>query len=598
MSGVPRLIPYVLRQWRSVALIAGLTLATPMVTALAPWPMKLIVDAATGAARPPSWVTRAIGAAGGEVDTVSMVVFAAGATLALFLLGSALESALSLAWTATGQRMVYDLTADLFHRLQRLSLLYHGRRTVGDSLTLLSGDSWCVYTATEGLLISPVQHGLTLVTVTIFAWQMDPVLTLSSLAVAPVLAGAARYFGPRLKRRGEAQRKAASELTSVVHQTITSIPLVQLFATRERNTQRFQALADGAVALAQRGVALRGAYGMVTGLAAAAGTAVIVYVGARRSIQGLVTPGSLLVFVAYLRTMQAAAQGLMQTHATAKSVEASVDRVVDVLASNERVAERPGAQAIDAPTAGTGWAVRFEGVSFGYEPGRAALQGVDLEVRAGEVIALVGPSGAGKSTIAALVSRLFDPWEGRVIVGGEDVREVTVESLRRRVAVVPQEPVLLPLSVHENVAFGRPDATREEVERCVRAAGAADFVTRLPAGYEMVVGERGSTLSVGQRQRLTIARAMLTDPAVVILDEPTSALDASTEQDVMGGIRGLMAGRTGIVIAHRLSTVRFVDRIVVVDRGRVLAQGTHEELMRASELYRGLYGSRGGGRVA
>jgi ATP-binding cassette subfamily B protein/subfamily B ATP-binding cassette protein MsbA len=235
-------------------------------------------------------------------------------------------------------------------------------------------------------------------------------------------------------------------------------------------------------------------------------------------------------------------------------------------------------------------------VTFGYEAGRAALQEVSFDARPGEVVALVGPTGAGKSTIASLVPRLFDPWQGRVCVGGHDVRDLTLESLRRRIAVVPQEAVLLPLSVYENIAFGLPGARREDVERCARAAGAAEFVERLPEGYDTVLGERGATLSAGQRQRLTIARAMLRNAGVVILDEPTSALDAATEQDVMRGIRELMAGRTGLVIAHRLSTVRFVDRIVVVDRGRVAGQGTHEELIRASALYRELFEAQQGAR--
>jgi ATP-binding cassette subfamily B protein/subfamily B ATP-binding cassette protein MsbA len=596
MTHFRRLSKYILRQWRTLALIAGLTVATPLVAALSPWPMKLVVDAATGAGAVPHWVGRLIEAGGVEPGPRALVVFAAVASLALFVIGSGLESALSLSWTAAGQRMVYELAADLFHHLQRLSLMFHGRRSVGDSLSRLGGDTWCVYTMTEGLLIAPIQHGVTLATVGLFAWQLDPVLTLLSLSVAPVLAAAARYFGPRLKRRAEDQRKTASELTSVVHQTMSSIPLVQLFATRERNTDRYRALAGGAVALAQRGVALRGIYGMVTGTAAAVGTAAVLLVGARRVLAGDLTPGGLLVFVAYLRTMQSAAQGLMQTHATAKTVEAGADRVLEILDSHDRVADGADAVELRVPPAGRGIPLSFDAVTFGYEPGRAVLSDVTLSVAPGEVVALVGPTGAGKSTIAALVPRLFDPWDGRVTVAGRDARQWTLASLRRQIAVVPQEPALLPVSVYENIAFGMADARREDVERCAQAAGAAEFIRRLPDGYDTVLAERGATLSVGQRQRLTIARAILRDAAIVILDEPTSALDAATEHDVMRGIRRLMSGRTGLVIAHRLSTVRFVDRIAVVDGGRIVAQGTHAELLESSPLYRSFYEARGARR--
>ena len=259
-------------------------------------------------------------------------------------------------------------------------------------------------------------------------------------------------------------------------------------------------------------------------------------------------------------------------------------RVLEILDAREEVVE--ARDAVVLPRGGKrGW-VRWEGVRFGYEPGRAVLEGIDLEVRAGETVALVGATGAGKSTLVSLVPRFFDPWEGRVLVNGVDVRRATLASLRAEIGLVLQEPFLLPLTVAENIAYGRPGASREEIEAAARAANAHAFIVELPEGYATVIGERGATLSGGERQRLSIARALLKNAPILILDEPTSSLDAATERSVMEALERLMTGRTTLIIAHRLSTVRRADRIVVLDRGRIVESGSHDELLAANGRYR------------
>jgi ATP-binding cassette, subfamily B, bacterial len=314
------------------------------------------------------------------------------------------------------------------------------------------------------------------------------------------------------------------------------------------------------------------------------GSALVLFVGATRVLSGAISIGTLLVLMAYMGTLQGAFRMLFGLYATLRSLEPSAERVVEVLDAEEGVRERAGARPLAAPGA-RGSAVALERVSFSYEPGQPVLREVSLEVRAGETLALVGPTGAGKSTLVSLIPRLFDPLEGSVRVDGCDLREATLASVRARVSVVPQEPLLLPLSVAENIAYGRPDAGLREVEEAAQAANAAEFIEKLPEGYQTVLAERGATLSWGQRQRLAIARALLRDAPILILDEPTSALDTQTEAAVLEALERLRAGRTTFVIAHRLSTVRGADRVAVLEAGALVELGTHEALLHAGGLY-------------
>jgi ATP-binding cassette subfamily B protein/subfamily B ATP-binding cassette protein MsbA len=584
-----RLTRYVLRQWPSLGAIVPLTIASAAIVALRPWPMKLLVDYALSGSEGPGSLEAVLGRLGLPSNPVTLVVLAAVASLGFSLLGSLLGAALSLAWAAGGQRMVHELGSDLFYRLQRMSLLFHGRTSVGDSLSRLIDDTWCVQSVTNGLLVAPLQQILTLAAMGVTAFALDPSLAALSLVMAPLLAGSASYFGGRLKRRARLERDAQSRVVSFVHQTLVSIPVVQAFNAEKRHQERFRHLARESVSLTRRGNLLNSKFGLVNSLITTSGTAVVLVLGGIRVLSGEITLGSLLVFLAYVRTMQEASQGLFKTFAKLKAAEASIDRVFEILETEDAVHEAPDARPLHARAEGH---VRIEDVTFGYEPGRPVLRGISLEARPGETVALVGATGAGKSTLVSLLPRFFDPWHGRVTLDGLDVKQLRLASLRDNVSVVLQEDFLLPLSVAENIAYGRPGATEDQIEGAAEAACAGEFIRRLPEGYETILAESGRTLSGGERRRLAIARALLKDAPVLILDEPTSAVDARTEAELLQGMRRLIRGRTTFIIAHRLSTIRGADRIAVMDEGKLVESGTHEELMRLGGHYHRLYSTQ------
>lgn len=579
-----RLLRYALPHWRALLAIVATMMLAVAFDVLRPWPTKLLVDNVLGTVPVSHALDRVQAVLPAGAGRRGLLLWVALSTVALFLLGTLLGMVNAVVSVSFGQRMTYELGADLFLHLQRLSLTFHSRRPVGDTISRVTGDPACVQTLVTGAILPLLQSVATLVTMFIIMWRLEPRLTLTSLVVAPFLALSIRVFSTPMKSRTRYRRDLEGRMINVVQQALSAIPAVQAFTREDIEHRRFRDYADQAVAAYERSTAAQLWFKLFVGLVTALGTALIMWLGGSLVLDGRMTVGSVLVFLSYLASLYGPLNSITYTASTLHGAAANAERVLEILDVVPDV--RDAADARDVRLRGH---VRYEDVVFGYERGRPVLKGISFEAKPGEVVAVVGPTGAGKTTLVNLLLRFFDPWSGRVTVDGHDVRHLKVHSLRQQVAIVLQEPFIFPYTVAENIAYGRPEAAREAIEAAAAAANADDFVRRLPEGYDAVIGERGTTLSGGEKQRLSIARALLKDAPILILDEPTSALDARTEGMLLGALDRLMQGRTTLIIAHRLSTIRNANRILVVDHGAIVEQGTHAELMLVDGLYASLY---------
>ncbi len=587
MQKYRRLLEYARPHRRFFVFIFLLTMAASALAALQPLPFAFLADCVLGTRPLPSAFRSCLDAFSIAPTPAHLVGVAVFGGLALFALNSLLEMGLTWAWTLGGRRMVYALAEDLFARLQRRSLLFHRRNSVGDMMGRVATDSWAVYQVVDTLFFAPGHALLTMVVISFLMAQLDATLMALSLLIAPFMVGASFLVGKPLRAAAKLKREIESRIQSHIQQTLTGIPVVQAFVQEEREHERFQQFADAAIAAQQRSTLIGSINSLSSGLVTVLGTGVILWLGARHVLAGALTIGDLLKFLFWLSLLQSQVKVFADIYTKAQGLSASVDRVHEILEAGPELKEKPDALALPAARGH----VQIDRVTFGYEPGRPVLRGVSLQARPGETLAIVGATGAGKTTLVNLVPRFFDPWEGRVTVDGHDVRDVRLRDLREQIAIVLQEPFLFPLSIADNIAYGRPAAARAEIEAAARVANAHEFIARMPQGYDSVIGERGATLSGGERQRISIARALLKDAPILILDEPTSALDAETERLVLEALQRLMKGRTTFLIAHRLSTVRGADCIAVFKEGQIAEHGTHGELLARGALYAHFYGT-------
>jgi ATP-binding cassette subfamily B protein/subfamily B ATP-binding cassette protein MsbA len=567
--------------WRRVSLLAGLSMIEVALSALQPWPLSLVVDSVLGGRDLPAWLVGWVPAWALE-SRFNLLVAIVAAGLLMQVGGLVVSMFHTQVQVDTGQRMVFDVRARLFEHLQSLSLAHHIKTHTGDSVYRLESDAYSVDNLVMSGLFPLASAILTLSVMFAILLRLDWAIALLSLSVVPFLYVCLRYYMTTMVDRTERVKELESRVVERLYESFSAIKLVKSFARETFELVRFGGVArealDGRVKLTWE----QSLFAVVVGAITITGTAGILVYGGWRVLEGQLTVGALLVVISYLQAVYGPLSSIAHTSGQSQTALAGVRRVRAMLALEpEAPPERPSRHAGRLKGA-----IRFEQVGFSYEPGTPILDDISFVADPGELVALVGLTGAGKTTLVSLIPRFFTADTGRVLVDGRDVRDYDLRSLRDQVGIVLQDPVLFGGTIADNLRYGRLDATDEEIEAAARAAHAHEFVSRLPHGYRSTIAESGGGLSGGERQRLSIARALVKDAPILILDEPTSSLDALSEQMVFDALKRLTAGRTTIVIAHRLSTVRDADRILVLDQGRVAAQGRHDELLGSNELYR------------
>ena len=600
-----------------IAITLGLLLLSIGLNLLKPWPLALLVDSVLGSKPYPAWLPEGIQYWGHPAQITAIVA----ASLVLHLLHAASCAGhvyLSIGVGLRGLRRVRD---EVFGWLQRLSLRYHHGTEAGD-IIFRAGTDTCAFQTLflHGFLIFISAAG-TLLFMAVAMARLDLRLTGVALVAVPILLLSIKVFGRAMRERGTVAQQAESKIYALIHQGITALPLIQSNAREHHERQRFTAHTEEARhhKMAQQGLEVF-YWGSISVILSAC-TLGVTWVGAQQVLAANLTVGELLVFLAYVAQLFDPLHQLSQVGATLSSASASTRRVFEILDTPEEVKDRPEARQICAGRGLAGSAglptsaddmfaaggapagspcpplpvygnVTYDDVSFGYESSRPVLRQISFKLLAGTSAAIIGPSGAGKTTLLNLLPRFFDPASGAVLLEGVDLRDLRLEDLRGQIALVLQEPIILPTTVAENISYGKPQATMEEIEAAARAAGAAQLIEKLPEHYRTIIGDGGARLSVGEKQRINLARAFLKDAPILLMDEPTSALDVESEAQVVASLFALMRGRTTLMVAHRLSTIRRVHKILVVDDGRLTEMGAPEDLLAEQGYYARVVGGQ------
>jgi len=578
-------LSHLLRPHRAVLVLAFLAVLGEAATdLLEPWPLKIVFDYVFGTKHMPAWMSGLIGSTFG-LDKVSILHFAVLAVIVIALAGALSAYAEKYLTTSVGQWVMHDLRTILYHHIQRLSLAYHDHRPTGDLISTVTADIDSIQDFISQALLGIVVNVLTLVGMLLVMFYLNWRFTLIALSITPFLFIVVYTYTRRIKQASRALRKKEGEVISVVAEVLNSIRVVKAFAREDYEEARLaqQSLENVEVALKAR--SLKAKLAPVVQVIVAVGTCLVLWYGVNLVLSGQLTSGSLLVFLLYLGKMYKPMRDLSKMTDTMSKAAVGYERIRAVIETEDTIRNLPGARK--APN--FKGAIEFEHVYFAYQSGYGTLNDINLRVEPGQLAALVGPTGAGKTTIASLIGRLYDPQKGVVKIDGEDVRRYKLKSLRRQMSFVLQETLLFRAPVWQNIAYGRPEASREEILHAAKLANADEFIREMPQQYDTMVGEKGMTLSGGQRQRIAIARAIIRNAPILILDEPTSGLDAASEELVFEALGRLMAGRTTIVIAHRLATIRRADVIFVIEHGRIAERGTHDYLLSAGGIYSNLY---------
>ncbi|RTM07741.1 MAG: ABC transporter ATP-binding protein [Hyphomicrobiales bacterium] len=566
----------------SLALAGFAMLGDALLTVLRPWPLKVVIDrvipSSPKAIRVPfvgAWLSDT------NIDRMSILFGACSATL-LIAAGTGL---LTYWYTRTmgqvAQHYAFDLRATLFAHMQRLSLRFHDRQRTGDLIARLTSDIQAVQDAIANSGIILMTNAFLLCGMLAMMLWLNWEFALVALSVAPLLYWCISRNTDRIRSASRLARRSTGQLAALAQETLSSIRIVQGLAQEEQQDGRFATQSTKSLQAYLDGVRYQAAVAPAVDLLAAAGLCMVMWFGATRVLSGALTTGDVVIFFAYVTNLYSPMRALSKSANSSARTLVGLERIVEVLETRSDVEDTSNATPIEV----TRGKIEFRDVSFAYPDGPRILDGINLTINPGETLAIVGATGTGKSTLVSLVPRFYDPTQGAILIDDQDLRRCQVRSLRSQISMVLQDALLFSGTIRENIAFGRPAATAEEIIAAARTANAHAFIQQLEDGYDTVIAEGGTTLSGGQRQRVSIARAVLRNSPILILDEPTSGLDAMAERAVVEALRAASKGRTTLIIAHRLATVRFADRIVVMDRGRIAEVGTHQQLLDGNGLY-------------
>ena len=578
---VVRLIrPY----WKQLALAFVAVLGETFSDVLEPWPIKIVIDNILQSKKLPGWLAGFVSGAFGQ-NKLAVLNFAVAAVAGIAVVGAISSYVEKYLTTSVSQWVTHDLRRTLYNHIQRLSLAEYDKTQTGDLISRVTSDINAVQDFINSALLGIVVNVLTLVGMAGVMFYINWRFTLIALSIAPALFAVVYYLTRRIKKASREVRKKESELVSVVQEVLTSVRVVKAFAREDFEVTRFESQSLENVETALEARSIKAKLSPIVDVMVAAGTCLVLAYGARLALSGQISAGVLVVFLLYLGKMYKPMRDLSKSTDTVSKAVVGYERIEEVLDIEARVRDLPGARK--APR--FKGKIEFDHVNFAYDDKIPVLKDLSFETEAGQVAAIVGPSGVGKSTIISLIPRLYDPQSGTIKIDGVDIRRYKLKSLREQISFVLQETLLFHTSVWENIAYGKPDASPDQIIRAAKQANAHEFIVQLSEGYGTMVGERGVTLSGGQRQRIAIARAIVRNTPILVLDEPTTGLDSSSEQAVIEALERLMKGKTCIVVAHHLSTIRHADVIFVVKESELMEKGTHDQLLAAGGLYAELY---------
>jgi subfamily B ATP-binding cassette protein MsbA len=580
-----RLLRDLLRPYKWILLLVfGAMLVQTLMNLAAPWPLKVVLDNVLGSHHPPEWLARLGEHFGGGASKMHLAVAAAIATLLIAALGAAASYSANYFTESVGQWVAHDLRIRTYHHLQRLSLHYHEEHEVGALLSTLTTDIATIQSFASSGTLGIVVDLLTIVGMLGLMFWLNWDFALIAISITPVLLGLVMWLKKAVKNATREVRNNQSRILSIAEQGLRSERVIKAYGAQDLEESHLAEVSRATVESALRARMVKAVVSPVVAITAAACVAVVLWRGAYLVLGGVMTAGVLTIFLSYLNRFFKPVQDLAKMTSSIAQTAVGVDRVRAILEADSFIVERSNAREPDLLRG----EIAFEQVQFAYGAESPVLRGVSFTIRAGQMVGIVGPTGSGKSTVASLIPRLYDASGGRVLIDGVDVRDYTINGLRRHVAFVLQDTVLFRGTVADNIAFGKPGASREELIAAAKLANADEFIARMAEGYDTLLGDQGS-LSGGQRQRIGIARAIVRNNPILILDEPTAALDTESEVRVIDALERLMKGRTVIMIAHRLSTLRDMDKIIVLKGGVVAEEGSHEELLVRGGVYAELH---------